>query len=81
MNPKRVFDAHRGLLRDGAQLLRAKADWQEETVGRIDRLIDSGWPDHSIVREVFGREPLFTFMTMGDWSHANFVASVRLTHG
>lgn len=80
MKPKRVFDAHRGLLRDGVALLNAKADWLEDTVGRIDRRIDEGWPDRDIVREIFGREPLFTYATLGDWSHANFVASVRQTH-
>jgi glyoxylase-like metal-dependent hydrolase (beta-lactamase superfamily II) len=77
--PKRVFDAHRGLLKDGAALLKAKADWIEETVNRIDRRIAEGWPDPPIVKEVFGREPLFTYVTLGDWSHANFVASVRQT--
>lgn len=80
MKPKRVFDAHRGLLKDGVGLLNAKADWMEETVGRIDRRIDEGWTDSAIVREVFGREPLFTYITLGDWSHGNFVASVRSTH-
>jgi glyoxylase-like metal-dependent hydrolase (beta-lactamase superfamily II) len=80
MKPKRVFDAHRGLLKDGVTLLNAKADWMEQTVGQIDRRIVDGWSDPPIVREVFGREPLFTYVTMGDWSHANFVASVRQTH-
>jgi glyoxylase-like metal-dependent hydrolase (beta-lactamase superfamily II) len=80
LKPKRVFDAHKGLLRDGVAKLAAKADWIEETVGRIDKRIDEGWADPPIVREVFGREPLFTYVTLGDWSHANFVASVRLTH-
>jgi glyoxylase-like metal-dependent hydrolase (beta-lactamase superfamily II) len=80
LKPKRVFDAHRGLLKDGVAVLKAKADWMEETVGRIDRRIDEGWADPAIAREVFGREPLFTYVTLGDWSHANFVASVRSTH-
>jgi glyoxylase-like metal-dependent hydrolase (beta-lactamase superfamily II) len=80
MKPKRIFDAHKGLLRDGVALLNAKADWIEKTVGQIDRRIDEGWSDKAIVREVFGREPLFTYVTLGDWSHANFVASVRQTH-
>lgn len=77
MKPKRVFDAHRGLLRDGVALLNAKANWIEETVGQIDALIAKGWDDRAIVKEIFGGEPLFTYVTMGDWSRANFVASVR----
>lgn len=79
MKPKRIFDAHRGLLQDGVALLNAKANWLEETVGRIDELITRGWSDRAIVKEIFGGEPLFTYVTMGDWSRANFVASVRKT--
>ncbi len=77
--PRRVFDAHRGLIPDGAAALAAKADWIEETVGRIDRLIDAGWADRAIVKDVFGGESLFAYTTFGDFSRANFVASVRHT--
>ncbi|MBM4193067.1 MAG: MBL fold metallo-hydrolase [Gemmatimonadetes bacterium] len=80
LGPTRVFDAHRGLLKDGAGLLNAKADWIEQTVAQIDRRIGDGWPDPAIVRDVFGREPLFAYVTLFDWSHANFVASVRRTY-
>ena len=78
-NPKRVFDAHRGLLQDGAVLLAAKANWIEETVGQIDRRIGDDWPDRAIVKEVFGGEPMLAYTSRGDFSHANFVASVRKT--
>jgi glyoxylase-like metal-dependent hydrolase (beta-lactamase superfamily II) len=81
MKPRRVFDAHRGVLKDGVALLNAKADWIEATVGRIDRRIEEGWDDAAIVRDVLGRETLFTYVTFFDWSRANFVASVRKTHG
>lgn len=80
LKPKRVFDAHRGLVKDGAPALEAKADWIEETCGRIDRLIDAGTPDAAIVREVFGGEAMLAYTTFGDFSRANFVASVRRTH-
>jgi glyoxylase-like metal-dependent hydrolase (beta-lactamase superfamily II) len=79
LKPKRIFDAHKGLLRDGVALLAAKANWIEETCGEIDALIANGWDDVAIAREVFGPEPLFTWITLGDWSHRNFVASVRST--
>ena len=79
LKPKRVFDAHRGLLKDGANLLAAKANWIEETVGRMDGLIANGWTDRAIATQVLGRETLFTYVTMGDWSRRNFVASVRST--
>ena len=80
LKPRRVFDAHRGLLKDGVTLLEAKANWIEETVGRIDRRIDEGWIDNAIIRDVFGGESIFAYTTFGDFSRANFVASVRLTH-
>ncbi|MDA1080101.1 MAG: MBL fold metallo-hydrolase [Gemmatimonadetes bacterium] len=80
LKPKRVFDAHRGLLEDGATLLKAKASWMEETVGRIDTRIAEGWPDASIVRDVFGRESFFAYTSFGDLSCANFVTSVRSTY-
>lgn len=79
LKPRRVFDAHRGLLKDGTALLDAKANWIEETVGRIDRRIDEGWSDRAIIKDVFGGESIFAWTTFGDFSRANFVASVRLT--
>ena len=81
LKPKRVFDAHRGLLRDGKALLAAKADWIEHTVGRVDALIDRGWSNRAIVKDVFGGESVFALTTLGDFSRANFIASVRSTHG
>jgi ribonuclease/clavin/mitogillin len=81
LRPKRVFDAHKGLLRDGAALLAAKADWIEETVGRIDARIAEGWDDAAIVRDVFGGEVFLARTSQGDFSRANFVAVVRSTHG
>mgnify|MGYP001157800496 CR=1 FL=1 len=79
LRPKRVFDAHRGLLTDGASLLAAKANWMEETVGRIDRRLAEGWSARAIIRDVFGGESVFAYTTLGDFSRANFVASVRKT--
>ena len=79
LRPRRIFDAHKGLLRDGFGLLTAKADWIEQTVGRIDRRIAEGWSDRAIVREIFGGEATFAYTTGGDWSRVNFVASVRST--
>ena len=80
LNPERVFDAHRGLLKDGKALLEAKANWIEETVGQIDRRIAEGWSDRAIVKDVFGGEAALAYTTFGDFSRANLVASVRRTH-
>jgi len=80
LQPKRVFDAHRGLLADGCGLLRAKAQWMADTIGRIDRRIDQGWSDRAIVRDVLGREELIGYASFNDYSRRNFVANVRHSH-
>ena len=77
LGPQRFFDAHRGLVHDPARQLTAKADWMEETVGRIDALVVRGWDDVAIQRSVLGREQLSQLVTFGDYSRRNFVASAR----
>jgi len=80
LRPARVFDAHRGLLADGCGLLRAKTQWMEDTIGRIDRRIDQGWNDRAIMRDVLGGEQLLGYVSFNDYSRRNFVANVRQTH-
>jgi glyoxylase-like metal-dependent hydrolase (beta-lactamase superfamily II) len=80
LNPKRYFDGHRGLVPNPVAQLRAKADWTEETVERVDDLIDAGFDDATIVRKIFGREDKMTLVTAYDYSRRNYVGSVRATH-
>jgi len=80
LGPRRYFDAHRGLVPDAVAQLAAKADWTEETVGRIDELIDRGMDDREIVKSLFGREDRWSPVTRHDYSRRNYVASVRGTH-
>ena len=61
--------------------LTAKADWTEETVGRIDALIDRGLDDREIVKALFGGEDRWSLVTTYDYSRRNYVGSVRGTHG
>ena len=79
LRPKRYFDAHRGLVPDAITLLTAKADWLEETVGKVDALVAEGCDDHAIVTRVFGGEEWMSTFTRYDYSRRNFVASVRAT--
>jgi glyoxylase-like metal-dependent hydrolase (beta-lactamase superfamily II) len=58
LGPRRMFDAHRGLVPGPAAALAAKADWLEETVAQIDARIDEGWDDRAIRAHVLGRERL-----------------------
>jgi len=80
LKPKRYFDGHRGLVSDAVSQLTAKADWTEQTVGRIDELIDRGLDDREIVRALFGGEDRWGLLTTYDYSRRNYVASVRGTH-
>lgn len=77
--PERFFDAHRGLLPDPVGQLRAKADWIEETIGRIEALVGRGWPDARIRDEVLGAEDPTGRWSFGAYSKANFVRNVRET--
>lgn len=76
LRPKRVFDAHRGLLTDGRALLTAKADWMEETIAAIERRLAEGWSHRAVAREVLGREPFLFYTSGGEYSHRNFVLTV-----
>jgi len=79
LEPLRLFDAHRGLVRDPAPLLRAKADWIEETIAAVERRIAEGWSDRAIRRDVLGGEGLAGYFSAGDYSRGNFVRAVRAT--
>ena len=46
--PRRLFDAHRGLVERPVPLLLAKADWLDETIGRIERRLAEGWSDRAV---------------------------------
>ena len=77
LGPARLFDAHRGYVPNPVPLLRAKADWTEETIAMIERRIIAGAPDAAIVRELFGGESVPGYISGGDYSRTNFVRAVR----
>ncbi len=77
LGPELLLDAHRGVVRDPVPLLRAKADWTEETVAAIDRLTDEGLGEREIRRRVLGAEPWVAHGSRGEFSMLNFVRAVR----
>lgn len=80
LEPRVFFDAHRGLVPNGAQALAAKAAWLEETIGVIDAHIARGWrSDRAITRAVLGGEDVVALASFGDLSRLNFVRAVRAT--
>jgi ribonuclease/clavin/mitogillin len=80
LKPRRYFDGHRGLVPDAVAQLAAKADWTEETVGKIDALIERGLDDREIVKALFHGEDRWSLVTQYDYSRRNYVGSVRGTH-
>ncbi len=75
--PERVFDAHRGPVRDPVRALNARADWLDETIGVIEQRVREGWNDRVIVRAVLGGEELTGFVSRGEYARANLVRNVR----
>jgi glyoxylase-like metal-dependent hydrolase (beta-lactamase superfamily II) len=79
LGPRRLFDAHRGLVEHPVRLLAAKADWLEETIAAVDALIAEGLDDASIARRVLGNDWFSHLFTAGDYTMRNLVLSVRRT--
>ncbi|MGH7670910.1 MAG: MBL fold metallo-hydrolase [Gemmatimonadaceae bacterium] len=77
LEPERMFDSHRGPVRDPVRALNAKADWLREIIGTIERRVREGWTDHAIVRAVLGGEERTGFVSRGDYARANLVRNVR----
>ena len=73
LGPEVLFDAHRGPVPRPAPLLRAKADWLEQTVGEVERLADAGLDEREIRRRVLGREPLVAVGSHGEYGKLNLV--------
>jgi len=76
MHPQRLFDGHRGLIRDASGSLTAKADWLEQTIDRIDNLVRDGADEDRVMKEVMGREEFAGYFSANDYSRRNFVRSV-----
>ena len=76
LEPRLLLDAHRGVVRDGAAQLRAKANWNEETIGSIEALAAAGVGVRAIVRKLFGGESAVGWVSFGEYSRAGFVRAV-----
>jgi hypothetical protein len=77
LEPVRMFDAHRGLVRDAANALRAKAAWTRELVDTISAAVQDGASDGQILKSVMGGESLTGVLSGGEYSRRNFIRCVR----
>jgi endoribonuclease LACTB2 len=76
LEPRLLLDAHRGPVRDGAAQLRAKAEWNDEVIGRIEELAARGAEPAEIVRRLFGGESMVGAVSGGEYSRRGFVRAV-----
>ena len=77
LSPRRMFDAHRGLVENPVVALQAKKQWLEATVVEIERRLDAGDDEGRILRSVLGGEEKTAFVSQGEYSRRNLVRSVR----
>ena len=77
LEPRRMFDAHRGEVRDPVGSLAAKIAWMEETIGAVEAKVDAGWSDDAILRTVLGGDELAAVFSGGEYARLNFVRAVR----
>ena len=77
LEPRRMFDAHRGLIPNATDALRLKIDWLSDVVGQIERHIAEGWTDRAIVKEKLGGEEPVAVFSAGEYSRRNLVRAVR----
>jgi len=78
LGPRRMFDAHRGLVERPVDALRAKKDWLEETVVAIERRLDAGDDESAILRDVLGGEERTALYSQGEYSRRNLVRAIRI---
>ena len=77
LSPRRMFDAHRGFVREPVEAIGAKIGFLEDTIAAVRAKIDAGWSDRAIVRGVFGGDETVAIVSRGEYSRANFVRAVR----
>jgi glyoxylase-like metal-dependent hydrolase (beta-lactamase superfamily II) len=76
LEPRLLLDAHRGVVEDAAAQLRAKAEWNEEVIGRIEGLADRGAEPTEIVQRLFGGESAVGYASGFEYSRRGFERAV-----
>jgi glyoxylase-like metal-dependent hydrolase (beta-lactamase superfamily II) len=77
LRPARMFDAHRGPVRDPITAFSAKISYLEETIAAIEAKIAAGWSDRAILRTGLGGDEAVAIASRGEYSRLNFVKAVR----
>ena len=77
LEPARMFDAHRGPVRDPVGAIDAKIAYLEETIGAVAAKQAAGWSDRAILRRLLGGDEPVALASGGEYSRLNFVRAVR----
>ena len=77
LQPRRMFDAHRGMVERPVAALEAKRGWLQDTIGEIERKLDAGDSEGAILRKVLGGEERTAFVSQGEYSRRNLVRTVE----
>ena len=77
LGPTRMFDAHRGEVRDPVNALSARITYLEETIAAIQARIAEGWNNRAILRGVLEGDETVAIVSGGEYSRMNFVRAVR----
>jgi glyoxylase-like metal-dependent hydrolase (beta-lactamase superfamily II) len=77
LEPRRMFDAHRGMVERPVAALEAKRGWLQDTVGQIERMLDAGDSERQVLRAVLGGEERTAFLSQGEYSRRNLVRTVE----
>ena len=77
LRPERMFDAHRGEVRDPVAAIGAKIGFIEDTIAAIRSKMAAGWSDRQILRHVLDGDELVAIASRGEYSRMNFVRAVR----
>jgi ribonuclease/clavin/mitogillin len=77
LRPERMFDAHRGEVRDPVAAIAAKISYLEDTIAAVSAKLGSGRDEKTILHEVLGGDESVGWASRGEYSRLNFVRAVR----
>jgi len=76
LEPELLICGHAGVLEHARERLSRKIAWWEELAGKARSLQERGLAEREISRQLLGPEGLFTFLSLGDFSHRNLVRAL-----
>lgn len=76
LDPRVLYPAHGPIVEQPRKRLLEVADWFDDLRRRAHALHAKGLRRHRVARELLGREPAITWVSLGEFSHANMVVNL-----